>query len=162
MRLFRAAVAVALASVVSGPPPLLAESPGRVSGHVIDAAGRPLPSLRVEFLEALRGQPLGVPLQAQLTDGRGAWSFSGVPAGNYVVRMVDRDRTVGVPVSVAESSGLTGVLIVAPSLPPPARISMAQGAAAGAGGVSNAAIVVGTAAAAAAAAVVVVVVRDES
>jgi hypothetical protein len=130
--------------------------------RIIDAAGRPLPSLRVEFLEAFQGQPLGVPLQAQLTDGRGAWSFSGVPAGDYVVRMVDRDRTVGVPVSVAESSGATGVLIVAPSLPPPARISMAQGAAAGAGGVSTAAIVVGTAAAAAAAAVVVVVVRDES
>ena len=165
MRLSRAVLAVVLALAVSGTPPLLAGSAGWVSGQAVDAAGRPLPSLRVELLKAFRGQPLGVPLQAQVTDGRGAWSFSGVPAGDYVVRMVDRYRTTGVPVSVAESSGATGVLIVAPSLPRPGRISQGQGAAAaaaGAGGVSTAAIVVGTIAAAAATAAVVVVVRDES
>lgn len=170
MRFFGAVLAVALASAVSGTPPLLAESAGWVSGHAVDAAGRPLPSLRVELLKAFRGQPLGVPLQARVTDGRGAWSFSGVPAGDYVVRMVERGRIAGVPVSVAESSGATGVLIVAPSLPLE-RLSQNREdeddedvavAFAWAGGVGTAAIVVGTIAAAAANASVVVVLRDQS
>lgn len=165
MRLFRTVIAAALVATVSGVSPLLAANAGWVSGYAVDAAARPLPNLRVELVEAVRGQPVGVPLQAKLTDGLGAWSFNAVPAGDYVVRMVDGDWTAGVPVSVAESSGATGVLIVAPSLPPSERFSQGQGvgaAAAGAGGLSTAAVAIATVAAVAATVAVVVVVQDAS
>ncbi|MCY4634706.1 MAG: carboxypeptidase-like regulatory domain-containing protein [Acidobacteria bacterium] len=117
MRLFRASVAAALVAVLIGAFPLVAESAGWVSGHALDAGGRPLAGQRVELVGALQGQPVGVPVQANVTDARGAWSFSDVPAGEYVVRMVHRGRTAGVPVSVTGESGAPGVLIVAPSVP---------------------------------------------
>ena len=163
MRLFRAALALALAATLSGAPPLLAESAGRVSGQVVDAAGRPLPSLRVELIKAFRGRVVGVPLQVNVTDGRGAWSFGGVPDGDYVVRAVYRDRTSGVPVSVVEASEAAGVLIAAPSLPRPERLSQGQGAgpATTAGGFPALAVA-GLVAAAAAAAIIVVVRSDKS
>ena len=163
MRQFRAVIAAALVATLSGMSPLFAESAGWVSGHAVDAAARPLPNLRVELVETLRGQPVGVPLQAKLTDGRGAWTFNGVSAGDYVVRMVYQDRTTGVPVNVAEGSGATGVLIVAPSLPAPERLSQGQGAGAVAGtGGFPALAVAGTLVAAASAAMVVMVQRDKS
>lgn len=163
MRLFRVVVAAALVAAVSGVSPLLAKSAGWVSGHAVDAVGHPLPNLRVELLKAFRGQPRGVPLRAHVTDGRGAWSFDGVAAGDYVVRMVYDDRSASVPVSVTEASGTLGVLIVAPSLPP-ARFSqgdeddavapwLARG--------SNALAVAGAVIAAAAATSIVLVVRDD-
>ena len=162
MRLFRAVVAAGFVAAVSGVSPLLAESAGWVSGHAIDAAGRPLPHLRVELLKAFQGQPVGVPLQANVTDGRGAWTFSGVSVGDYVVRMVYRGRTAGVPVSVVEASEVPGVLIVAPSLPPGRLLQGQAAAAAAATGGLNTLAVVGTIVAAASAAAVVVVLRDES
>ena len=141
MRLFRASVTATLIAALSGASPLLAASAGWVSGHALDAGGRPLASLTVELVEAWRGEPVGAPLQAKVTDGRGAWSFGSVPAGDYVVRVVNRDQTAGVPVSVTEASGVEGVLIVTPSLPLTERPSQAQGAAAAAGGGGAAAIV---------------------
>ena len=130
MRLFRVSVAATLVGVLSGATPLLAGSAGWVSGHALDAGGRPLASLTVELVEAWRGQPVGAPLRAKVTDGRGAWSFGSVPPGDYVVRVIARDRTAGVPVSVTEASGVAGVLIVTPSLPPTERSSQAVAAAA--------------------------------
>ena len=165
MRLFRATVAAALVAVVSGASPLLAESAGWVSGHAIDAANRPLPNLRVELLKAFRGQPVGVPQQAQVTDGRGAWTFNGVPVGDYVVRMVYHDRATGVPVSVTAGSETPSVLLVAPSLLPPAQLSQGQGGAAaaagGGGGGFSALTVASTALVAASAIAVVVALRDD-
>ena len=168
MRLFRASVAATLVVVLSGASPLLAGSAGWVSGHALDAGGRPLASLTVELVEAWRGAPVGAPLRAKVTDGRGAWSFDSVPAGDYVVRVVVRDQAAGVPVSVTEASGVRGVLIVTPSLPPTERPSQAQGAAAAAaaaGGGGTAAVVAAIGSllvTAVAAAVSVQVVRDES
>ena len=130
MRLFRVSVAATLVGVLSGATPLLAGSAGWVSGHALDAGGRPLASLTVELVEAWRGAPIGAPLRAKVTDGRGAWSFGSVPPGDYVVRVIARDRTAGVPVSVTEASGVAGVLIVTPSLPPTERSSQAVAAAA--------------------------------
>ena len=132
MRLFRVVVVAAVAAAgLSGAPPLLAENAGGVSGRVLDAGGHPLADLRVELVRAYRGQPVGVTLRAASTDGRGAWSFGGVPAGAYVVRMVRQQQATGVAVSVADASNVAGVLIVAPSLPRAA--SVLQGAAAGGG-----------------------------
>ena len=169
MRLLRTVVAVALIAAVSGVAPLLADSAGRVSGYALDAGGRPLSGRRVELVElvrAMQGQAVGVSVQANVTDARGAWSFSSVPFGEYVVRMVYRDRTAGVRVSVTEASGVLGVLIVEPSLPLLEGLSQGRVAPAdaGTGGVTTFAVAAATAVAAAvaAAAAVVVVARDES
>ena len=162
MRLSRASVAAALVAALSGAFPLLAESAGRVSGHALDAGGRPLAGQRVELVGALRGQPVGVPVQANVTDARGAWSFSGVPAGEYVVRMVHRGRTAGVPVSVTGDTGVPAVLIVAPSVPVPGWSSQDEGSTA-ARVTSEALMATGLGIlGAAAVAAIVVVLRDES
>ena len=128
MRSLRVSVTAALVAVLSGGSPLLAESAGWVSGHALDAGGRPLAGRRVELVGALDGQPVGVTVQANVTDARGAWSFSDVPVGEYVVRMVHRGQTAGIPVSVTGDSGAPGVLIVAPSLPAPELSSQDEGA----------------------------------
>lgn len=160
---FRPLIAAALTVALSGASPLLAETAGRVSGHVLDAGGRPLADLPVHLMESSQGEPAGVPVRTAVTDGGGAWSFGAVPVGEYVVRVMDRGRTTGLPVSVTDASGASGLVIVAPSLLSSGPAPQGQAAAAGAGGgVSTAAIVAGVAAAAAAAAVVVVVTSDES
>ena len=132
MRLLRVFVVVLVIAGLSGAPPLLAENAGWVSGRVLDAGGHPLTDLRVELVPAYRGRPVGVPVQADLTDGRGSWSFSGISAGDYVVRMVRQEQITGVAVSVADASGVADLLIVAPSLPRAA--AALQGGAAGTGG----------------------------
>ena len=168
MRLFRASVAATLVAALSGASPLLAGSAGWVSGRTLDAGGRPLARLTVELVEARRGEPVGAPLQALVTDARGAWSFGSVAAGEYVVRVVTRGQTAGVPVSVTEASGVAGVVIVTPSLPSPAFPSQAApdaGAAAGGGGAGGVAAFIGSAlmlGAASAAIVNIHVVQDKS
>ena len=117
MSLFRALVVGLFIAGLSAASSLLAESAGRLAGQTIDAGGRPLAMLRVELLEARGGQPTGVPIQVNVTDGRGAWSFSSVPAGDYIVRAIHNSQVFGVPVSIADAAGVTDVLIVAPSLP---------------------------------------------
>lgn len=162
---FRPLIAAALTVALSGASPLLAETAGRVSGHVLDAGGRPLAHLPVHLMASSQGAPAGVPVRIAVTDGGGAWSFGAVPAGEYVVRVMDRGRSTGLPVSVTDASGASGLVIVAPSLLSSGPAPQGQGAAAAAGaggGVSTAAIVAGVVAAAAAAAVVVVVTSDES
>ena len=162
---FHPLIAAALTVALSGASPLLAETAGRVSGHVLDAGGRPLAHLPVHLLESSQGEPAGVPVRTAVTDGGGAWSFGAVPVGEYVVRVMDRGRSTGLPVSVTDASGASGLVIVAPSLLSSGPAPQGQGAAAAAGaggGVSTAAIVAGVVAAAAAAAVVVVVTSDES
>ena len=144
MSRFRVLVASLLVAILTGVPPLLAAA-GSVAGHALDAGGRPLADLRIELVEAIQGRALGRTLRARLTDDRGAWSFRGVPAGEYVVRMVDRNRTVGVPVSVTTASGAAGVVIVAPSLVsaegvPEAQVAGTAAAAAAGGGAAGALI----------------------
>lgn len=143
---FRILVAATLVTALSGAAPLLAATAGPVSGRALDAGGRPLAGARIELVQAIESRPVGVPARVQRTDAQGAWSFRSVPAGEYVVRMSHHDRTTGVPVSVSDTTGAPGLVIVAPSLPPAERrlqVGAAAGAAAaaGAGGASTAAIV---------------------
>ena len=147
LRVLMALLVLAALSSLSGGATLRAESAGLVSGRVVNAVGRPLAGLRVELIEALRGRPVGVALRVNLTDARGAWSFGDVPAGGYVVRMVDGERITGVPVHVSEASVVAGVTIVAPSLaaPRPLRQSQTAAAAAGSGGSTLVAPIVGLA-----------------
>lgn len=162
---FKPLIAAALTVALSGAAPLLAETAGPVSGHVLDAVGRPLAQLTVELVEAAPSRPVGTAVRTEVTDGAGAWSFGAVPVGEYVVRVTHRGRTTGLPVSITDASGASGLAIVVPSRPSPGPIPLGQGAAAAAGagaGWSTAAVVAGVVAAAAATAVAVVVLSDES
>lgn len=163
---FRVSIAAALVAALSGAAPLLAATAGPVTGRALDAVGRPLAGVRIELVHAVENRSVGVPARVQRTDARGAWSFRGVAAGEYVVQMSHHGRTTGVPVAVADSTGAPGVLIVAPSLPHSERSSRAQvaagAAAAGAGGISTAVIVGAAVVAAAAVVTAVVVLSDES
>lgn len=162
---FHPLIAAALTVALSGASPLLAETAGRVSGHVLDAGGRPLARVTVELVKGAASQSLGTAVRTEVTDGAGVWSFGAVPVGEYVVRVAHRGRTTGLPVSVTDASGASGLVIVAPSLLSSGPIPQAQVAAAAAGagaGASTAAIVAGVVAAAAATAAVVVVLSDES
>ena len=105
---FRLLVAATLVLALGGATPLLAATAGSVSGQALDAVGRPLAGVRIELVHAVESRPVGVPARVQRTDAQGAWSFGSVPAGEYVVRMSHRDRTTGVPVSVADSTGAPG------------------------------------------------------
>ena len=68
----------------------------RISGTVIDAAtGVAVPIARVEL------QPLGL---ARVTDTHGAFSFDGVPASNYTLRVVAPEYA-GVEQALAARSG---------------------------------------------------------
>ena len=163
MRLLRKLIGVLLIVGLSGASPLLAASAGWVAGQATDAGGRPLAGLTVELLEARRGQPVGVPVQVNVTDGRGSWSFGSVPAGDYVVQIVHHEQIAGVPVSVTEASGVDDVLIVAPSLRVPDRFSQAQAGAAAGVGASQAWIAAAIGAAFAAASIgTFVVINDQS
>ena len=102
---FRALIATTLAGSLSGAVLLLAATAGPVSGNVLDAGGRPLAGVRIELVHSVESRPVGVPARVQRTDAQGAWSFRSVPAGEYVVRMSQHDRTSGVPVAVADSTG---------------------------------------------------------
>ena len=166
MSRFQTLIVATLVAALSGAAPLVAASAGPVSGHALDAGGRPLAGVRIELVHAVESRPVGVPARVQRTDAQGAWSFRSVPAGEYVVRMSHHDRTSGVPVSIADSTGAPGVVIVAPSLSSLERLSQAQAAAgaaaaAGGGGVSTW-VIVGAVVVAAAAATAVVVLKDES
>lgn len=151
-----------LIGALSGAAPLLAAGGGGVSGHVLNAGGHPLAGLRVELVEAFEGRPLGVPIQANVSDERGAWSFAGVPAGEYVVRTSYRDRTTGVGVSVSEGSAAPGILIVAPSLPPSQAFSQAQSGAASGGAAAGTSVVKTLLAAAAVATGMIILVRRDA
>ena len=165
----RVLIVATLVTALSGAAPLLAATAGPVSGQALDAGGRALAGVRIALVRAVEGRPAGIPARVQRTDARGAWSFRSVPAGEYVVRMSHHDRSTGVPVSVSDSTGISGVMIVAPSLRPSEHFSGAQvaagaagaTAAAGGGGVSTA-LIVGAVVVAAAAATAVVVLKDES
>ena len=89
---------------------------GSIAGEALDAGGRPLANIPVELLQAVAGQPVGGAVQTTTTDSRGAWTFTNVEAGDYVVRILASGQVAGIPVVVTAGVAVTGQLIVAPSL----------------------------------------------
>ena len=120
---------------MSAPVGLMAQAQGvqqgSIDGEALDVGGRPLPGVQVELFEAAGGQPIGVALQATVTNSRGQWSFAAVEPGEYVVRIVVNDLVAGIQVSVGAGATVAGLLIVAPSA---ATVDLQIG-----GGLSNAA-----------------------
>ncbi len=145
--------AIVTAGVLAAPmASLQAVVAGSVSGYVLNAAGRPLANLEVELFEAAGGQPVGRRLYAATTSLRGAWAFSGVAPGDYVVRLSVGRQQIGAPVSFERGQGVEGVTLVAPSTAA-LQTEAAGAAAAAASGGSTAAYVAAVVAAVAGAAV---------
>ena len=88
---------------------------GEVSGHAVDAIGRPLANADVEIFEAAGGQPVGRSLHAARTDRGGAWAFQRMAPGDYVVRLTAGRQQIGVPVSLGPEESIAGLTIVAPA-----------------------------------------------
>ena len=86
---------------------------GGVSGELVDAGGRALANERVELVQA------GVAVQTATTGNRGEWSFAGVAAGDYVVRVSINGQTAGIRVTVAAGQPVAGALIVTPAAAAP-------------------------------------------
>ena len=88
---------------------------GSIAGEALDAGGRPLANIPVELLQAVAGQPVGGVLQTTTTDSRGAWTFTNLEGGDYVVRIIVNGQIAGIPVSLGPGAGLFNLVIVAPS-----------------------------------------------
>jgi hypothetical protein len=101
------ALAVALASSVMSAAP--ATSLGSISGRAIDAAGRGVAGQRVDLMRG--GQAIG----RSVTDTRGSWSFTGVDAGEYVVRTSVNGTIAGMRVTVGTGQAVAGTTIVVPT-----------------------------------------------
>ena len=95
-------------------PVLSAQATGAVAGRLLDPVGQTLGNVVVELLTAEGGQQIGSALQTGVTDAQGAWAFSGVTPGEYVVQAVLGEAVFGVPVTVGTTLS-AGVLIVASS-----------------------------------------------
>ena len=112
----RKLIAVALAALtlsLGAPAGLFAQTPanlqrGTISGEAVDAGGRAIAAQRVELVQ------LSQVLQTTTTDGRGSFTFTSVPAGDYIVRVVVNGQNAGLRVSVAQGAVATA-MIVAPS-----------------------------------------------
>lgn len=103
---------------VGAPATGLAQAPGStgtIAGEAVDAGGRGLPGLRVELVQA------GVVVQTTTTGLSGAYAFTNVPAGDYVVRVVVNEMPAGIRVSLAPGGRVADATIVVPSAVAPSN-----------------------------------------
>ena len=82
---------------------------GTISGEAVDAGGRGAASQRVELVQQ------GVVLQSTTTRSGGAFSFSNVAPGDYVVRVMINGVPSGIRVSLTGTNAVTNATIVMPS-----------------------------------------------
>ena len=117
MRKVSVAVLVLVTAYLGIPGGVFAQSrtaqSASIAGQAVDAAGRAVVNQRVDLMRE------GEVLQSQTTSARGSWSFAGVAAGDYVVRMRVNDQIAGVRVTVAPGQTLDNALIVAPGAAAP-------------------------------------------
>jgi hypothetical protein len=162
------AFALAFGLTLSGVP--LVAAPARagqgqtasLSGTATSSAGQTVANATVQLRNLATGQLAGT----TTSSATGTFSFSGLPAGNYAVEVVNAaGQIIGTSASIAVAAGatITGVTVTA--------TAAAAGAAAGAGaagggaastGVSTALIITSIAAAGGIAGVVVAVNRSDA
>lgn len=167
MRITSFVLALALSFSAS---PLFAARAGRVaqgqgatlSGTAQDSAGRTIARATVQLRDLATGQLAGTTQSA----ANGAFTFTGLPAGNYAVEVVNPDgRIIGSSAAITITAGatITGVAVSATAA---VALGTAAGAAAAgaaaAGGLSTAVVVAGVAAAAGVAGAVVAANNDAS
>lgn len=108
-------VAIALLgvpSVTSAAGPRAQATGGQVGGAARTGTGSPIANATVRLRNTGTGQAAGTATTAV----NGEFSFKNVPAGNYVVELVDNSGAViatSAPVSLTGSESVTGVAITA-------------------------------------------------
>ena len=114
----RKLIALSLVAVTlsfGAPASLLAQAAqvGTIAGEAVDAGGRGAASQRVELVQQ------GVVLQSTTTRLGGAYSFSNVAPGDYVVRVMIKGVPSGIRVSLTGTNAVTNATIVMPSAAAP-------------------------------------------
>lgn len=112
-------VTASLGFPVAGFAQARAASVGTISGETVDAGGRALANQRIELV---RDSEV---LKSTISGSRGEWSFSSVPAGEYVVRTVINGKIAGARVSVTPGQMMARAMIVVPSASAPAPTFLA-------------------------------------
>ena len=115
-RSFAAALIVAL--VVLGLPvaPVAAapQAAGTISGFAKEAGGQPAANVTVRLRNLDNGQIVGT----LRTEPTGAFSFTNVPAGNYIVEIVDgagRVLAAGAQIVLAQKATMGGIIVTLPA-----------------------------------------------
>ena len=153
---FRHGIVIVVAALLAAGVPGYAAVPGSVSGYALTATGQPLANAAVEIFEAAGGRPAGAALETARTGPGGAWTFSRLAPGDYVVRLNAGRQFIGVPVALDADDSVSGLRLVAPSLAAAQGQAGAAAAAAAGGGATTAVVVAGVAVGAAVVAYTVV------
>ena len=150
MREYVASVLLVLLVLSSVPLVVAAQELGNISGTATLDNGDPAANYTVR----LRHVDTGV-LEAEVgANAQGEYEFTNVPAGNYLVEVVDRDgNIVGTSATVALAAGAAVVGVA---------IASAGAAAAVAGGIAGLTVAVTTAAAVGGGLLAVKIVRDKA
>jgi hypothetical protein len=112
MRKTLAVLLSALMLTLAVPMVGIAQAPAStLRGQIVDPGGRGAANLRVELVN---GERHVVATTMSTTDGH--FSFTGVPAGNYVVRTYVNGQPAGVRASVTAGAATASALLVLPSM----------------------------------------------
>lgn len=125
-----------------------------ISGKAATASGQPM----ANGTPRLRNLDTGKLAASTTSSAAGGFSFNGIPAGNYVIELVDaKGQIIGTsaPIAVTPGATITGVTVTASAAATPGAI-----AGAAAGGIGTATTVAAVAAAAGIAGLVVATTRQ--
>ncbi len=128
-RSFASALIVALVAFGVPAAPLAAapQVAGTISGFAKEAGGQPAANVVVRLRNVENGQIAGV----VRTEPTGAFTFANVPAGSYVVEIVDgagRVLATGASIGLAQKATVGGIIV---TLPASAKAAAVVGAAGG-------------------------------
>lgn len=116
------ALALAVVTLTFGvPSSMLAQTAlslrGSITGEAVDAGGRAVTGQPVELVQS------GQVVQATVTDSGGRFTFTNVPEGDYIVRVLVNGQPAGVRVSLAPGAAVANALIVTPSATAPSAFA---------------------------------------
>ena len=128
-RSFASALIVALIALGVHAAPLAAapQVTGTISGFAKEAGGQPAANVVVRLRNVDNGQIAGV----MRTEPTGAFTFANVPAGNYIVEIVDSANRVlaaGASIGLVQKATVGGIVV---TLPASAKAAAVVGAAGG-------------------------------
>jgi len=90
------------------------QATGSLAGTASSSSGQGMANATVHLRNASTGQLAGT----TTTNGAGAYSFTGLPAGQYVVEVVNGSGEIvatSTPVSLAAGSNITGINVMTPA-----------------------------------------------
>jgi len=90
------------------------QATGSIAGTASSSSGQSMANATVHLRNASTGQLAG----STTTNGAGAYSFTGLPAGQYVVEVVNGSGEIvatSTPVSLAAGINITGINVMTPA-----------------------------------------------